>query len=111
MEPYNIIGQHGGELLLEVNDSCFEKTGDTEDSDQSTLVFGAMCVGTQVSYSAFSSDSCNLVTGSISQIKNKNFFLIRVHVCLITYIGKIDRKQQCIDKPIKKGRAPRHRFT
>lgn len=48
LHPYNIVGQHGGELLLEIQDSCFERTCEIDENDQSTLVFGAMCVGTQV---------------------------------------------------------------
>ncbi|CAG2222613.1 unnamed protein product [Mytilus edulis] len=50
LNPYDIIGQHGANLLLEIQDSCFEKTGDEEDGR--SLVFGAICVGTQVIFTA-----------------------------------------------------------
>ncbi|XP_076085028.1 uncharacterized protein LOC143055861 [Mytilus galloprovincialis] len=50
LNPYDIIGQHGANLLLEIQDSCFEKTGDEEDGR--SFVFGAICVGTQVIFTA-----------------------------------------------------------
>lgn len=56
--PYDIIGQHGGNLLLEIQDSCFEKTGDEE--DESILVFGAMCIGTQVIFTALEMSKSNI---------------------------------------------------
>ena len=40
---YDVLGQHGGDLLVELSDSCFRKDG-------SKLLFGAIGVGTQVRY-------------------------------------------------------------
>ena len=44
LDVYDILGQHGAELLVESNDTCFMNT-----VDRKNLVFGIICAGTQVS--------------------------------------------------------------
>ncbi|XP_052061179.1 uncharacterized protein LOC127701329 [Mytilus californianus] len=46
----NVLGQHGGELLLERDFSPFMSY------EGSTLVFGAMCIGTQIIFTALEMD-------------------------------------------------------
>ncbi|XP_071144631.1 uncharacterized protein [Mytilus edulis] len=68
LNPYDIIEQHGANLLLEIQDSCFEKTGDEEDGR--SLVFGAICVGTQVIFTALEMNKSH--THAIKQLERED---------------------------------------
>lgn len=51
LQPCNVLGQHGGKLLLETRDTCFNfKKGSNQ--QLSRLVFGAMAIGTQIVFTA-----------------------------------------------------------
>ncbi|CAC5408570.1 unnamed protein product [Mytilus coruscus] len=51
LQPCNVLGQHGGQLLLETNSTCF-RIGVDSGHQPSRLVYGAIVIGTQIVFTA-----------------------------------------------------------
>ncbi|XP_071124450.1 uncharacterized protein [Mytilus edulis] len=51
LQPCNVLGPHGGQLLLETNSTCFRIGVDSE-QQRCRLVYGAIIIGTQVVFTA-----------------------------------------------------------
>ncbi|XP_052089510.1 uncharacterized protein LOC127726246 [Mytilus californianus] len=51
LQPCNVLGQHGGQLLLETNSTSF-RIGVDSGHQPSRLVYGAIVIGTQVIFTA-----------------------------------------------------------